>query len=599
MITVPVVFELLLRQFHRKAGLSSVVGGRLSFEPYIDSRRQYTNHMIRHSRQLVAAFMRPPNLEHVHISRHVMWAGLLSVGLPCTLLLIIGIISGRLVANPALYAALVVLYLGLLLLIYIPSQISRMIWQHLWAYLIVLGLICLGIQSLVEESFLQPIIFLVPPVFAALAYPGGRVALVDLFLLGLMNLGIWNGGQHEPIAFLFPTFGYGTFMVFTYAFIQLSIQQSIARQEADRLARDLARQRDYLARLVQITATLTRDLDLTTVLEQVAAEGRLLAQADQAGVWLRDDDDDTELSNGRVRLAAIVPEQQATMASTTKALWEVESIEQLRPEASSARLVLPLVFKGATIGALELRATADAAFSADDAQLLQPFADAAAVAIENARLFAQSRLSATLSERNRLARELHDTIAQGLTAVTMQLEAAQRGFERDPARTRARLARAHELSRDTLEDVRRSVWTLAAPLVDGSTFSAVLQDLTARFTERTGLQIHYTHSGDRPELGHAAATQVLRIVQEALQNVEKHAEATHVRVGSAVGQGTLRVWVYDNGIGFAESSVSADKRGTGFGLISLHERARLAGGRIEIESAPGEGTKVTVSIDTA
>jgi signal transduction histidine kinase len=558
--------------------------------------RQHTRHMTRRSQQLIAAFMRPPNLEHVHISGLVMWAGLLSVALPCILLLIIGIISGRLVANPVLYAVLVVIYLGLLLLIYIPSQISRLIWQHLWAYLIVLGLICLGIQSLVEESFLQPIIFLVPPVFAALAYPGGRVALVDLLLLGLMNLGIWNGGQHEPIAFLFPTFGYGTFMVFTYAFIQLSIQQSIARQEADRLAHDLARQRDYLARLVQITATLTRDLDLTTVLEQVATEGRLFAQATQAGVWLREEGDNAEVIDGQVRLAAIVSVQNLPAAHTTIALWGVESIEQLRPEASSARLVLPLVFKGATIGALELHASPDTAFSADDAQLLQPFADAAAVAIENARLFEQSRLSATLSERNRLARELHDTIAQGLTAVTMQLEAAQRGFERDPARTRARLARAHELSRDTLEDVRRSVWTLAAPLVDGSTLSAALRDLTARFAERTGLPVEYTHSGDRPELGHAAATQLLRIVQEALQNVEKHAEASCICVGSAMDQGALRVWVHDNGVGFAQNSLPAGEYGSGFGLISLRERARLAGGRIEIESAPGEGTKVTVVI---
>ncbi|MFY0100023.1 histidine kinase, partial [Acinetobacter baumannii] len=83
-----------------------------------------------------------------------------------------------------------------------------------------------------------------------------------------------------------------------------------------------------------------------------------------------------------------------------------------------------------------------------------------------------------LAERNRLARELHDTIAQGLTAVTMQLDAAQRSFDRDAERTRARLQRAHELARETLEDVRRSVWTLAAPLVDGAALRDALDDLT-------------------------------------------------------------------------------------------------------------------------
>jgi hypothetical protein len=184
-------------------------------------------------------------------------------------------------------------------------SLAYWMWRHLWAFLLAIGLVCLGIQSLVGESFLQPVVFLVPLIYAALAYPPGRVAAVGLFFLGLMNIGIWLGGQADAIAFLFPTFGYGTFMIFTYAFVQLSIQQASARREADRLAADLARQRDYLARLIEITATLTRDLDLATVLEQVAAEGRSLAHAAQVRVWLLDDDGDQ--AGGTVRLAAAVP----------------------------------------------------------------------------------------------------------------------------------------------------------------------------------------------------------------------------------------------------------------------------------------------------
>ncbi len=170
--------------------------------------------------------------------------------------------------------------------------------------------------------------------------------------------------------------------------------------------------------------------------------------------------------------------------------------------ASSTGLVLPLVFKGATIGALELHGSQAGSFNEEDARLLQPFADAAAVAIENARLYEQAHLSATLTERNRLARELHDTIAQGLTAITMQLEAAQRSFDRDALRTRARLGRAHELARETLDNVRRSVWTLAAPLVDGQVLSEALNDLTQRFADRTGLPARYQHCGPSPTLGH-------------------------------------------------------------------------------------------------
>jgi signal transduction histidine kinase len=552
--------------------------------------------MTTRAQQLVAALTRKPDIEHIEVGRMVMWAGLLTSALPCGLLLAIGLLGGLALGAPLVYAGAVLLYMGMLLLIDIPSRVSRWLWRRLWLFLLALGLVGLVIQSMINESFLQPIIFLVPMIYAALAYNAARVAVVAVCYLGLMNLGIWLSGVREPVAFLFPTFGYGTFMVFSFAFTRLSVEQAIARREADRLAADLARERDYMARLVEMTATLTRDLDLATVLAQVAAAGRTLARAEQARVWLRDSGEP-----GAVRLAAAVPPQPLDVVSTPGERWGVATIEGLANQASGMGLLLPLVSKGATIGALELQGAPARPSAADDARLLQPFADVAAVAIENARLFEQAGLSATLSERNRLARELHDTIAQGLTAVTMQLEAAQRGFERDPARARARVARAHELARDTLQDVRRSVWTLAAPLVDGHALGVALDDLTQRFAARTGIAASYRHDGPPPQIGHAAATQVLRIVQEALANVEKHARAAAVVVGSASADGELRVWVRDDGVGFAPDALASAGHDNGaasggFGLISLRERARLAGGAIHIESAPGEGTRIMIVI---
>jgi signal transduction histidine kinase len=388
-------------------------------------------------------------------------------------------------------------------------------------------------------------------------------------------------------------------MFLTYVITRLSVEQTRARRRADGLAADLERQRDYLARLSQITATLTHDLDLANVLEQVAATGQAFAHAEQARVWLREEAEGGD--GAQVRLAAAAPPQPLHGVSTTAERWGVETIQQLAARASGAVLVLPLTFKGATIGVLELHGSPASPFDDQDARLLQPFADAAAVAIENARLYEQARFSATLAERNRLARELHDTIAQGLTAVTMQLEAAQRSFERDPARARARLGRAHELARETLEDVRRSVWTLAAPLVDGQALSEALDELTQRFAERTGLATSYSHSGPAPALGHAATTQVVRIVQEALQNVEKHAQATQVSVESTLAADELRVQVRDDGVGFEpgapQSGPGSDGGAAdGFGLLSLHERARLSGGMLHIESAPGAGTRIAVTI---
>jgi signal transduction histidine kinase len=554
------------------------------------------------ARKFIAALAKPPDVEDIEVGRPIIWAGLLMSGLPCALLLTVAITSGELIEWTVPYGALALLYLGLLLLIDIPSRASRWLWRRLWAYLLVVGLVCLAIQSLIRESFLQPIVFFVPLVYAALAYPGPWVAVVVAFYLGLMNLGIWLSGERSSIAFLFPSFGYGTFMFFTYVITRLSVEQRRARRRADALAADLERQRDYLARLSQITATLTHDLDLANVLEQVAATGRAFAHADQARVWLHEGAEDGD--GAQVRLVAAVPRQPLHGISTAGERWGVETIQQLAAKASGTGLVLPLMFKGATIGALELHGSPTDSFDDEDARLLQPFADAAAVAIENARLYEQARFSATLAERNRLAHELHDTIAQGLTAVTMQLEAAQRSFERDPARARARLGRAHELARETLEDVRRSVWTLAAPLVDGQALSQALDELTQRFAERTGLAASYRHSGPAPALGHAAATQVLRIVQEALQNVEKHAQATEVYVESTLAADELQVHVRDDGVGFepgalphgSPGSNGDDSTSDGFGLLSLRERARLSGGLLHIESAPGAGTRIAVVI---
>lgn len=220
-----------------------------------------------------------------------------------------------------------------------------------------------------------------------------------------------------------------------------------------------------------------------------------------------------------------------------------------------------------------------------------------ALAAENARLAAGAALSATLAERNRIARELHDTIAQGLTAATMQLEAAQRALERDPERARARLARAHELSRETLAEVRRSVWLLGAPLVEGAALGAALADLAARFAERTGVRATYAHTGAGLDLDSERAAQVLRIVQEALQNVERHAGAASVEVGTArAADGSVSVWVRDDGRGFDPARPPAPAAGGGFGLSSLRERARLAGAALLIDSAPGRGTVISVSL---
>jgi signal transduction histidine kinase len=179
----------------------------------------------------------------------------------------------------------------------------------------------------------------------------------------------------------------------------------------------------------------------------------------------------------------------------------------------------------------------------------------------------------------------------------MHLEAASRNVQRDPPRARARLDRAQELARATLDDVRRSVWSLAAP-VDLPDLTVALEDLTRRHAARTGQSTSFSHTGALPKLDPAAAEQALRIVQEALRNVEKHSRATDVRVFSEADAEALRISVRDNGVGFDPASAGR-ANGSGFGLVSLNERARLANGQLTIDSAPGAGTCVTLTVSSS
>ncbi|MCU0492721.1 MAG: sensor histidine kinase [Chloroflexaceae bacterium] len=501
------------------------------------------------------------------------WTGLAASLFSCIGTLAIGASTdwpeGRIIT----YSLLMTFYFILTQLHFIWPGAIRLRWRWMWLFLLLSGAVCVAMMAVSRNDTLQTIAFTVPLVWAGLALRPSRMLATMLLYAGLVPLGNLLAGNISPAAFLNPLFGHGLIMVLIFGFTRLYLGQAAAQDEVGRLAADLASQRDYLARLNDVTTRFTRDLNLPAVLEQVALAGHNLAQAAQVRIWLRDEG----VAEGPLRLAAAVPPAQA------------ES-----PQVAGT-LLLPLWVKDREIGLIELFPPEQASTSTDALQL-QPFANASAVAIANARLYEQARLTATLAERNRLARDLHDTIAQGLAAITMQLESAVKNLERDPPRARARVERAHELARETLQDVRRSVWDLAAPLVGGQALVETLAEQVAQFGQRSGIPASYQHRGPLPTLDTAAATQLVRIVQEALTNVEKHAHASAVEVCSESNPGGLRVQVRDNGVGFdiTNNDETGGRNGQGFGLRSLHERARLAGGTLHVETRPGRGTTIIV-----
>ncbi|KGN37361.1 sensor histidine kinase [Knoellia subterranea] len=207
------------------------------------------------------------------------------------------------------------------------------------------------------------------------------------------------------------------------------------------------------------------------------------------------------------------------------------------------------------------------------------------------RLVGQARLAGVHDERERLAREIHDTIAQTLAAALTQLQAA--GSDADPDRRVQRVVRATDLVRDALADARRSVLDLAPAALDHAGLAAALEALVAQWDEEQGATASLVITGEPRDLHPEVEATVLRIAQEALANVAKHATAARVGVTLSYDDGELILDVRDDGSGFDPAAATG---ATSFGLRGMRQRAERLMGQLEIESRPRGGTALSLRL---
>ncbi|MGW4029720.1 ATP-binding protein [Streptomyces sp. NPDC004838] len=207
----------------------------------------------------------------------------------------------------------------------------------------------------------------------------------------------------------------------------------------------------------------------------------------------------------------------------------------------------------------------------------------------HAQLVAQARESGAQDERQRLAGEIHDTLAQGLAGIITQLQAAERAANAR-GETEEHVARALRLARGSLTEARRSVQALAPQELGRAHLPDALRTLTERWSKDQGISARVEVTGTREPLSPAIEVSLFRVAQESLTNVAKHAAATRVGVTLSYTGTEVLLDVRDDGRGFAEGV------GTGFGLTSMRQRIRGVGGHVEVQSAPGEGTSVSVRV---
>ena len=216
-----------------------------------------------------------------------------------------------------------------------------------------------------------------------------------------------------------------------------------------------------------------------------------------------------------------------------------------------------------------------------------------------AQLLTQAREAGAGDERQRMAREIHDTIAQGLTGIVTQLEAAQQTTH-DAERER-RIDNAKRLARDSLAEARRSVQALRPQALENSRVPEALADEVARWSVTSGVAGELETTGEARALHPEVEVTLLRVAQEALANVAKHASASRAGVTLSYMEDVVSLDVRDDGVGFAVAEGNGHLNGEtpaagGFGLIAMRQRVSRLAGQLEIESEPGAGTAVSASL---
>jgi len=214
---------------------------------------------------------------------------------------------------------------------------------------------------------------------------------------------------------------------------------------------------------------------------------------------------------------------------------------------------------------------------------------------EHRRAMAETEFTAILSERNRVAREIHDTLSQSLGAISVQLELARTRAGEISAEARNHLGVAHKLTRAALAEARESIWNMRSQVLEKCDLGEALEGILMQMTEGTGVQPLISVEGSRRRLPPVVENNLLRIGQEAITNASRHAKPTRISVSLGFEGRSVRLVVEDDGVGFTPGAKPGGER-RGFGLVGMQERVELLGGTVEITSSPGHGTRLLVTI---
>ncbi len=360
-----------------------------------------------------------------------------------------------------------------------------------------------------------------------------------------------------------------------------------------------------LAEALRDTATLlTSTLDMDEVFERILTNVGRVVEHDAANIMLIEDDivrvvrtagyDDHPVARDWRRwaehplkktshLRRIYDSRQPLVIPDVRSMqWRIPDIEGWIQSVVAA----PIVLQQQVIGFINLQSLQPDYFTPVDADRLQAFAEQAAIAIQNARLYQQARALAVLEERQRLARDLHDAVSQTLFAATLMAEALTRHLNSNPAWTERQVSELYHLLKSAHAETRTLLLELRPDDLPDLRLDDLLRQLATSAQSRKMLDFSLVidlKQDPAPDV----KTVIYRVAQEAINNIIKHANARQVQMWLAGDDQQLKLVITDDGCGFDPLAVPA-----GMGLNIMHERAAGIGASLEIHSQPGQGTTV-------
>jgi len=372
-----------------------------------------------------------------------------------------------------------------------------------------------------------------------------------------------------------------------------------------------------LAVLYDIAGYLNHQIDVHQALQEVLARVTELLDLQTGWVWLINEQNSPSLAASR-NLPPYLSDHPERMSGSclcmdtflSGTMERPANVDVLRcsrlknaerdcdPSALGLRFhaSVPIYAGDTPLGVMNVASEDWRELRPDELQLLHIVSDQIGLAIQRARLSAQHTRAAarlaTTEERNRLAREIHDTLAQGFAGILLHLEAAN-GLD-GAVNVSECLAKARELAKCGLEDARRMLLGLRPKSLEGAHLCDALSQLAERFSRDCGINCTFGASGRPQELSEEIENELYRVAQEALCNVRKHSRAGSVSILLSYKSGGVMLAIKDNGQGFAINQRQTGAQG--FGLPTMCERANRLGGKMDINTALGTGTEIRMSV---